>query len=464
MEKLYSSFTQIEKKNDLFDLKINNVLVWERVRYWAYQNLKDLLGVGKAHTRDAVTFGTYAKGLSKLFKNTVYKNPLLSDRHNVLFFGHPRRKLLEDGLYWDIYCDPIIDHLDTSCLCVEKPHLMSHKSPPKTDNIRYLDLFQYLFRIVQSTGLYTPKIERDHVKKISGFEEDILSLFDVSIDILPLVQETLLEDRLLGKLYRMLLTQVSPEVVFLVTSYEHEVVIDTCRDLGIITVELQHGVIHEGHAGYAYPKRVKKHSFPDYLLVFGDYWAENVNFPAENDQIVSIGYPYLEMRVDKFKGVEEQDQVLFISQGPIGRKLSQVAVSFKKKVGQGINVVYKLHPGEYDRWKYEYPWLKNSDVCVIDSDSTPLYRLMAESRVQVGVGSTALFEGLAFDLQTLIFDIPGSGPCLPLVEYDQAKLFQTVDELVDLISFSYERKDSANFFKRGSLDRLQRWLSHTVFE
>jgi len=91
--------------------------------------------------------------------------------------------------------------------------------------------------------------------------------------------------------------------------------------------------------------------------------------------------------------------------------------------------VYKLHPGEYDRWQDEYPQLANADVRVIDKSEPPLYRLFAESSAQIGVGSTAVYEGLCFDLETFVFDTDGAEVLRPLVEDGTASLIRDVDEL-----------------------------------
>ena len=76
-------------------------------------------------------------------------------------------------------------------------------------------------------------------------------------------------------------------------------------------------------------------------------------------------------------------------------------------MGQGYQVIYKLHQGELVGWKEKFPWLDSSGITVIDHDRCNLYALLAESRIQIGVCSTALYEGMAFGCATYCLDLPG---------------------------------------------------------
>jgi hypothetical protein len=94
--------------------------------------------------------------------------------------------------------------------------------------------------------------------------------------------------------------------------------------------------------------------------------------------MIPVGYPYFEKRLNAYNDVERIRQLLFISQGSIGEELSRFALKIHDDDRIDYEIVYKLHPGEYDRWKDEYPWLAESNVQVIDGPEPPLYRLFAE--------------------------------------------------------------------------------------
>ncbi|EMA61296.1 hypothetical protein C470_07219 [Halorubrum distributum JCM 13561] len=214
-------------------------------------------------------------------------------------------------------------------------------------------------------------------------------------------------------------------------------------------------MIHDHHFGYSYPEGETKTTFPDYLLTFGEFWNENARFPIPDDRVIPAGYPYLEQRLDAYDDVEPAEQLLFISQGTIGRELSQFALEVHEDDRINHEVVYKLHPGEYDRWEDEYPWLAASDIRVIDEPEPPLYQLFAESSAQIGVGSTAVYEGLCFDLNTFVFEADGAEMLRPLVENGAASMVESVDELAGgLGSSTASQFDREWFFESDSVANI----------
>ncbi|WP_206538427.1 hypothetical protein [Natronorubrum sulfidifaciens] len=246
-----------------------------------------------------------------------------------------------------------------------------------------------------------------------------------------MARETLHVRRTTLPLYRRLLERVNPELAVVVVSYGREPFIEACKEQDIPVVELQHGVIHEHHFGYLYSGPRTKETFPDYLLTFGDFWKDSFEFPIPDDRVVSVGYPYLEESVDKYDDVNTRDQLLFISQGTIGEQLSKFAMEVEQHPEIDHEIVYKLHPGEYDRWEDEYPWLLEADFEIVDSSEPPLYKLFSESNVQVGVGSTAVYEGLCFNLETFVYE--NSSVLQPLVDEGSAAVVSTADELASAL-------------------------------
>ena len=205
--------------------------------------------------------------------------------------------------------------------------------------------------------------------------------------------------------------------------------------------------------------------FPDKILSFGDYWQNSSYFPIDKENIISMGFPYFEensktyMKMAENKDVpeeekeekkeqenENQKQMLFISQGVIGKYLSKLAYETANslngddgtKNNQNYNFIYKLHPGEYGTWKENYDYLtkaaqKYENFNVIDESKPPLYELFAKSHYQIGAFSTAIYEGLAFNCKTFIIDVPGVEYLDDLIEKNIVKKVKNSEELIDYI-------------------------------
>lgn len=454
------TFEEFETDNDLFSLRVDGALIWERIRFDVFREIKKQNGVGQAHTQNNSGIAAYLQGTALWAKNFIHRNPFFADEHEFLFVGHPRRKLEEDGYWWDLYCDPIHEGTELDAVHMEEPHLVSHRTPAKTEGLRYLELIEYSGTLQRGLGIRSPTLSDEVISQLREAETEIQQRFDATVDLVAEAKESAHTRKATLPMYERLLDRIDPSVVVLVVSYYKETLVEACKRKGIPVVELQHGVIYDYHYGYSFPEGVTKEAFPDYLFTFGEFWNENVRFPLPDDRIIPVGHPYLEQRIEAYDDVNPRNQIIFISQGTIGHQLSQFALTVHDDPRIDYDVVYKLHPGEYDRWKDEYPWLVDSGMTVIDESEPPLYRLFAESDVQIGVGSTAVYEGLSFDLETYVYDCDGSDVLEPLVEDGVASFVENVDDLVERLG-SEKRNDFdvERFFKTDAIQRVQSKLT-----
>ena len=95
-------FESLEDDLDLFSIQVAQIPVWERMRFRVFRNISRERGRGQAHTDSGDGVKDYLHGFRLWLKNVVRKNPYLTDEHDFLFVGHQRRKLEEDGYWWDI--------------------------------------------------------------------------------------------------------------------------------------------------------------------------------------------------------------------------------------------------------------------------------------------------------------------------------------------------------------------------
>ena len=260
--------------------------------------------------------------------------------------------------------------------------------------------------------------------------------------------------------YTELFKKRKPKMIFVVVAYENQAIVAAAKDLGITVVELQHGTITDYHMGYSYPEKTRLNGeikyFPDKILTFGDYWINEDTCPISHENIIPIGFPYFEAQSKDFINIPANDnQILFISQGVIGKYLSKLAYEIAGKL-KDYRIIYKLHPGEYATWKQNYPELleasKNDNFEVIDNSEIPLYKLFAQSGYQVGAFSTAIYEGLMFNCKTFILDVPGVEYLSDLINRNYVFKITDASDLIDnLEKFKPKDYDKNFFFK--SLDK-----------
>jgi hypothetical protein len=157
--------------------------------------------------------------------------------------------------------------------------------------------------------------------------------------------------------------------------------------------------------------------------------------------------------LEKYKDIKKvKNQVVFISQGTVATELSKIALELAK-LNPDMKVYYKLHPGEFGRWKTEYKYLQNineiNNLHVIENE-VPLYELMASSEFLVGVYSTAIFEGLTLNCKTILLDLPGVEFLQYLLDSKSALLANNVADVEKyIVEDNFQEIDSDYFFKEN---------------
>lgn len=448
---LYKKFYDFEKKNDLLDFSINDIKVWQLIRFTIFSDLKiKLFKSGQAHTQKN-KFLDKIRFLPGIIYNSLTKNPLYGNYNKeILIFDHARKVKVNNN-YIDIYTNDFINQLEAkSYQVIEFPYQWKHYTERKNDNIKYSDaiiLNTYIRKTVDSL-----KNQKKDLHSLIEIQEKINIDFDVNINIINKSKKAMDKFEYEYNYYIKLLQKRKPKLIYLVVSYGHPALIAAAKALKIEVVEFQHGVITPYHVAYNYPNATHEiEYFPNKLLTFGEYWNKSAAFP--NDvKIETYGYPYLTDRRDLYQHKEEnKNKILFLSQGTIGKELSELAYKVAGLL-PNYKIIYKLHPGEHGRWKAIYPDLIRANQLnnfeVIDHSEKELYYYFAQSEFQVGVYSTALFEGLTFDCKTILFNLPGVEYMEDLVQKNIVKKVNNADEFLRYMKeFKIKKFDRSYFFQ-----------------
>ncbi|MCA8944466.1 MAG: hypothetical protein KDB80_18030 [Planctomycetes bacterium] len=419
-------FLEFEARHDLFARRFGDCPAWEFVRTEVHDRVLAATGsLDEKHATIDRSVRAHLREARGIAKSLVAHNPFLAGRSDLLFLGHPRRRREADGRFADPYCDPLIEALDPDALLVERPFHHRHAWPVRTRRIAHLDalaLGAAGLRVLQRAPLRAA--DRREVDAIGS---DLRRTFEIDLPLTSIVEAKLALRRAQLPWWRMLLRRVRPRVMFVVVGYGNEIPIEACRSLGIPTVELQHGVISDQNLGYHFP-HARKQLAPDYLFTFGSYWRSAAALPVPDERSFDVGFAHFDAIRAEARTTRREPRIVFVSQRSIGRELSRIAVEVARRTD--AEVVYKLHPGELASWREDYPDLATSTVRVVDASGPDLYELFATSTVQVGVYSTALFEGLAFGLRTRVVRLPGHTALAGMVAAcEEAEFVDGADEI-----------------------------------
>lgn len=457
-------FFDLEEKYNLNYCEIQGCFPWQLIRMYLYYDIARRLNTFGSPQQKSLSLFDKIKSFMPFVKNSLLHNPF-SGNHtsDILVFDHPR-KILFNGEYVDIYSYFLVDLLkdNYSFEVMEAPYLNKHYTINR-DYIKYTDRIQlgsYVFKKFNNV-----KFSSSEKELILNVQNELEDAFKLNINLEWILSIHILNFKYDYKKYTQLFKKRNPKKIFVVVAYENQAIVKAAKDLGIEVIELQHGTISDYHLGYSYPEKTRLDGeisyFPDKILTFGDYWINENTCPVDFNNIIPIGFPYFEVQSKDFLNFEVKDnQILFISQGVIGKYLSKIACNLAEKL-DGYDIIYKLHPGEYEAWKENYPGLIKANelenFVVVDNSETPLYQFFAESNYQVGAFSTAIYEGLMFNCKTFIVDLSGVEYLEDLIDKGYVCKVNDLQDMVDnLDSFDAKTYDKDFFFKNFDKNSLKR--------
>ena len=398
---------------------------------------------------------------------TAYRRSPMRRREtcNILFLNHERRMLL-DGKDTPIYFYALIEELTGSYALLEPWNIYGghYGSERFSENTYYLDGFCAAAKIYRALHIYR-KIDTIFSVEFIKILDSLEAEFNIKLDKDSWIKKIwiLKSGYTVGKKYfSKMLKKLKPKCILEVVHYNYlfMMINEAAHELGIPVFELQHGVMGYHHIAYNYLKKCRYPNLPDKMLLYSDFWKAETRFPLDNKNVIAVGYPHMERMVKKYSPVTKEENCivfLFISQWTISKSLSRFAVDVAEALEvKGINykIIYKLHPGEVLNWSQNFPWLMESkhNIEVIDNAERNIYEFYSIANVQVGVYSTGLYEGLAFNLKTFIFKAPGSEGMKSLYENGYARLVTDPAELLKNL-YCDEKKDG-EFWKRNSVSNI----------
>ena len=463
-------FFSLENKYNLNYVQIDGVYFWPLIRMYLYYDIARKLNTFSSPPQQKY-LTLYDKILSFLpfVKNSILKSPFSGKTDlDMLIFDHPRKVVFKNK-YLDIYTYfflKYLDKYDKNYEIIENPYFNNHFTE-KSSKILYNDrilLGSYFYK--KTHKIKFTESEKEFLKQLLN---DLGLQFNMNFNyLLTVIKDHILNFKYEYNCYKKLLLKKNPKQVYVVVAYQNMALVAAAHDLNIEVLEFQHGNISNYHMGYSYPKQhniilgnnnesemSKIPYFPDKILSFGEYWANASFYPIVSEDILPLGYSFFEVSSNAFKNLSKNNnQIIFISQGVIGKYLSRFAIDLFEKLSKqdtDYNFIYKLHSGEYDMWKENYPELveadKNPNFTVIDNSQTPLYKLLAESKYLIGAFSTAIYEGLQFDCISFIVDLPGVESLETLIDKNLVLKVKSPEELIDKMNFTPNEYSKDFFFK-----------------
>lgn len=461
-----------------------NECTFEGYSYWTYNRFSMFNYIDeKVNERNPQTFTPRVtkKALIRFYLRAIFDRRCNLKRGlqngEILVFAHPRR-VNRNGKYECVYTDDIVKELK-NVRVVEAPYELKHFVPAATDGLLYLDrieLYNSLGHLIMRH--FRKKKYRYYEQEFDRIGKGIADLIHRYFGIMVSGMEV--GQRLLGgflvyiftkKPIERMIKNMNPKVIVECVSYCTPTVMianEYAKAHDIRTIELQHGVMGMNHMGYNYLiKNVRQ--FPERILTYSEYWNRVTRLPLEPSNVIACGYPFFERRVAELRaqGMKRKKQVVFISQTVIGMVLNEFAADLYERVKDdcGYEFVYKLHPGEYADWRERYPRLAKSGIKVYDSNEVGIYELFAQSSIQIGVFSTAVYEGLGFGLKTFLVRAYRSEDMEELCSLGYATMVDSIEPIAEYLLNSHEEQESSTysgFWKEHAAENIVKEIRESI--
>lgn len=437
MHDVVSFLLEMEDQFDLINLKMKDTYIYPLLRFKLVLKIQQELGLITA-PHDAIKKDTRIERYKKAFRLDS-KLAMYRKKTDTIIITHDRRVMV-NGEERDIYT-----------------YALKEQFP----NALYVNRQEYNNLHTKNTGLIVleesalDQYKKDIKERIASFESlytlDILSQsiqseFGISIDVNAMLREEW--KHFVKRQYRFeqLLKQVKPKQVILVVGYDKYAYICACHKLGVKVIEVQHGIIDSHHLGYHYPNGLPKECFVDELWLFTPYWKLSAKLPEIETKY--IGFRYFHENSKKVESVvRKENQFIFLSQGTCGEQLVKQAVTLAQSYPQ-VKVIYKLHPGEFAKWKERYPLLLEAPSNLeIVSNERDLYEMMKESMYCMGAYSTAIYEALALGCIGVLIDVEGVREHMgTLIEHELVFVSNNLVKDYSYITNTKQRKKLENIY------------------
>jgi hypothetical protein len=404
---------EAERRFDLLAWKINGVYLWQAKRMFFYYSLAQQASVLELpHQKPISGYLNRLKSWAALLRGAVLYNPLVGEEQlDALIFEGQRHKKI-DGENLEIvtyYLAQDLAEKGISFHLMDKSYDGRHKKK-RHGSRRYLDYMDLKAAI--GTRIGRCQMKEADTKRIEEIESYFEKEIGVNLNLFGNHQRELHRFLLENEFYRHLLKKREPKEIYCVNSYGGLAsMINAAKEMEIPVIELQHGTFSKYHLGYSFPNLPQGRQlqyFPDKFYVWNKFWKGMIPLPIDDDDVVCYGNKFFDEQKNKYDEVERTEgQIVVISQGVIGGRLSSLILEHAHDLSS-YKIVYKLHPGEYDRWR-DYEALvalsKMENVEIVKE--CDLYRVFAQSEYQIGVFSTAIYEGMAFGVETVLAPLPG---------------------------------------------------------
>ena len=276
---VYSVINKVEKKYPIEMIIAEGLPVWQFLRNIYADKLHKMYFSKDSKNQNRIP------NITHTLSNILWEKKNRSQHYPAVLFTDVLEERPIHGLMSDKLAHNILPILKDQILVVLNPLGEKHKSVSEYSHSEFLSIYNFVFSA--KFKMKKIKIENSHI--LDEIEREI-SLY---IPYKKLVNQFFQY----AEVFHHWIKQTNPKVIFIncYFSLTHQALIYSATKNNIITAELQHGIISKAQTAYMPQKKMGNHSFPDYLLSFGELEKSLVSpYFISSEKVIPIGNFYLE--------------------------------------------------------------------------------------------------------------------------------------------------------------------------
>ena len=382
------SLTEIEKDYDVLSVTARGEKAWPILR-WHYAYTIDTKSSAKPRR----------KNILDLIHEVFYGFLNWFGKTKFLFFSDSEQstRRLIDGEYYDRLVDPIIDQLTSkTCLLIEIPS-PKHR-PRKYTHTRRITSYTPIEIIARIFVLFEELIHIENGEILKSVQ----AKYGVTLEDEKILRLYYVKKRLYNILYKCL----QPRAIFFVEYYRDIARVKAAKELGIKTIEVQHGSIGSEHPAYNSHIKIDPDYYPDLLFTYGEGEKKNPTngFFYKSDQI----YPVGNFIIDH---VNESYQVEKTLQQDISCYRKSAAITLQKTIVKEV-MSFIIEAAEIDdeilflivpREPLSQNWSLPKNVRIVSEPN--FYQLMKYVDVHVTSFSSCALEAPSLGVRNILLNI-----------------------------------------------------------
>jgi hypothetical protein len=377
---------------------------------------------------------------AKRVKNIFYGLEDMFRRYKYLVFSDSIERRMINGKYLDKISEYLVKVLGKdNVLIIETPAdgLHYRRSQISSKHIISSDVFRFLHYF------FFPSI-----KRVSINNAEIISELNKKYELNVNYRSIIFSFFSLEKLFKLFYKVWLPEAIFINCSYStvHHAALYAAKNMGIKTIELQHGIINKKHFAYNVFTKLDNNFYPDYLFVFGDYVKDvfsNYNYFISKENVFSVGNMYLDYIRNEYN--PDDSTVKLFSEFRIKYKKivavsSQITVEKKlinflnKSANLSKEILYIFVPRDLNK---DYSSVSFADNIILLKDKRlDVYKIIKESDFHSTVSSTCALEAPALGIPNVLINIDNLAKYYYsdlLIDSDITRFVDTPEEYVKVL-------------------------------